>query len=88
MSQLTINLDDTLLAAAHAYAQRKGQQLDALVADWLRATVQDSAPAAAPPVLVRPLSPQVQELFGALRLPAGFDYRAELGEALEERFGA
>ena len=40
MSQLTIILDDTLLTAAQAYAQRRGQPLDALVAELLQATVQ------------------------------------------------
>lgn len=82
MSQLTITLDDNLLVAAQAYAQQKGQDLNALVADLLQATVQP--PAALP---LRPLSPQVQELYGSLKLPPNFDYKTELGEALEERFG-
>ena len=84
MSQLTITLDDNLLLAAQAYAQQKGQDLNALVADLLQATVQPPAALALP---LRPLSPQVQELYGSLKLPPNFDYKTELGEALEERFG-
>lgn len=73
-----------MLTAAQAYAQRRGQPLDALVAEWLQATVQPP-PAPAQP---RPLSARVRRLYGALKLPADFDYKAELGEALDERFGA
>ena len=85
MSQLTITLDDNLLVAAQAYAQQKGQDLNALVADLLQATVQPPAALARP---LRPLSPRVQELYGSLKLPPNFDYKTELGEALEERFGS
>ena len=84
MSQLTITLDDNLLIAAQAFAQRKGQQLDALVAEWLQATVRASAPLAQSP---QQFSPEVQELIGSLKLPEHFDYKAELGNALDERFG-
>ena len=82
MSQLTLTLDDTLLVAAQAFAQRKGKQLDTLVAEWLQ-TVVEPAPATAKPVF----SPEVQELIGSLRLPENFDYKTELGNALDERFG-
>ena len=84
MSQLTINLDDNLLLASQAYAQQKGQDLNALVADLLQAAVQTAAPPAQP---TRPLSPRVQELLGSLKVPADFDYKTELGKALEERYG-
>ncbi len=85
MSQLTITLDDNLLMAAQAFAQRKGQQLDALVADLLRAEVQ---PTPAPKPLAQHYSPRIQRLLGSLKLPADFDYRTELENALEERFGS
>lgn len=84
MSQLTITLDDNLLVAAQAYAQQKGQDLNALVADLLQAAVQPPAALALP---LRPLSPRVQRLYGSLKVPADFDYKTELGKALDERFG-
>ena len=84
MSQLTLTLDDDLLKAAQAYARQHGQPLDALVAGLLKATVQ---PAAAPAQPTRPLSARIQRLAGSLQLPAGFDYRTELENALTERFG-
>ena len=84
MSQLTITLDDNLLVAAQAFAQRKGQRLDVLLADLLRAEVQPVAP---PATSRRAFSPEVQALIGSLKVPEDFDYKAELGKALDERFG-
>ncbi|MGI4733605.1 MAG: DUF6364 family protein [Janthinobacterium lividum] len=81
MSQLTITLDDNLLQAAQAYARQHGQELDTLVASLLQATVQ---PAALP---TRPLSPRIQRLFGAVQVPADFDYKKVLDEAVQERYG-
>lgn len=83
MPQLIITLDDNLLADAQAFAQHKGKQLDALVTEWLRDAVQAAAPARARHLF----SPEVQELIGSLRLPENFDYKTELGNALDERFG-
>ena len=84
MSQLTITLDDDLVVAAQAFANHKGQQLDTLIADFLRATVR---PTPAPPQPEKQYSPRIQRLMGSLKLPADADYRTELENALEERFG-
>lgn len=81
MSQLTITLDDSLLRAAQEYAQQHGQELDALVAQLLQAAVQP------PMVPTRPLSPRIQRLFGAVQVPADFDYKKALDEAIQERYG-
>nr|WP_302052021.1 DUF6364 family protein [Hymenobacter sp. BRD128] len=80
MSQLTLTLDDDLLRAAQHYAQQQGQALETLVAELLKAAVQ---PATTPPLVepIRPLSPRIQRLFGAVQVPADFDYRKVLDEA-------
>ncbi|TPG67520.1 DUF6364 family protein [Hymenobacter nivis] len=85
MSQLTITLDDKLLHAAQEYARQRGQELDALVAHLLQTTVQ---PLANPPAPARPLSPRIQRLFGAVQVPADFDYEKVVNEAIQERYGA
>ena len=54
------------------------------MADLLQATVPPPAALARP---LRPLSPRVQRLYGSLKVPADFDYKTELGKALDERFG-
>lgn len=84
MSQLTITLDDDLLLAVQAFAQRTGQQIDTVVAECLRATVPAAMLPAEP---TRQYSPRIQRLMGSVKLPADFDYRTELENALEERFG-
>lgn len=87
MSQLILTLDDDLLQAARHYAQQQGQELEILVAELLKAAVQ---PAATPPSVAkpaRPLSPLVQELYGSVKLPADFDYKMAIEEAIQEKYG-
>ena len=85
MSQLTITLDDNLLQAAQEYARQHGQELDMLVAQLLQAAVQPTIPSQ--PLTTRPLSPIVQELYGSVKLPADFDYKAAIEEAIQEKYG-
>ncbi len=88
MSQLILTLDDDLVQAAREYTRQRGQNLEALVAQFLQATLRPivaAQPAAEPSI---PLSPRIQRLFGAVQVPADFDYRQALDEAMQERFGA
>lgn len=88
MSQLILTLDDDLVQAAREYTRQRGQNLEALVAQFLQATMQPTAatpPATEPSI---PLSPRIQRLFGAVQVPADFDYQKTLDEAMWERFGA
>nr|GFC83715.1 hypothetical protein [Tanacetum cinerariifolium] len=73
--------------AAQEYARQQGQELETLVARLLKATVQPSA--TTPPSIEpsRPLSPRIQRLFGAVQVPADFDYKKALDEAMQERYG-
>lgn len=86
MSQLTITLDETVLQAAQDYARRHGQALDAWVAQLVTAATQlaETQPLAKP---IRPLSPRIQRLFGAVQVPADFDYKKALEETIQERHG-
>ncbi len=81
MSQVVITLDESLLSDAEAYARQHGQPLDALVAELLQAAVR---PPATPG---QPLSPRIQRLFGSVSVPANFDYKDALTDALRERYG-
>ncbi len=88
MSQLILTLDDDLVQAAREYTRQRGQNLEALVAQFLQATMRPTEaaqPAAEPSI---PLSPRIQRLFGAVQVPADFDYQKTLDEAMQERFGA
>ncbi len=86
MPQLTLTLDDDLLQAARAYARQQGQELETIVAELLKAAVQPSGvPSLEKPA--RPLFPLVQELYGSVKLPADFDYKAAVEEAIQEKYG-
>jgi hypothetical protein len=88
MSQLILTLDDALVQAAREYTRQRGQNLEALVTQFLQVTMQPAAaapPAAEPSIL---LSPRIQRLFGAVQVPADFEYQKTLDEAMQERFGA
>lgn len=73
MSTLTLTLDDGLMSKAESYARIKGTDLSALVANWLRSEVAkiDAAKPALPPELAA--------LYGCISLPAGYDYKEDLG---------
>ena len=87
MSQLilTLNLTDELLQAAQEYARQHGQPLDALVAELLQTLVQPTQ--TTEPAPIRPTLTTIQELAGSLRAPADFDYKRELNEWRDEKFG-
>lgn len=87
MSQFVLNLDDALLSAAQAYARQQGQELDTLVAALLQSVVTKPEGNPAPQTPTRSLSPRIQRLFGSVKVPDDFDYRTELGNALDERYG-
>ncbi len=86
MSQLTITLDDNLLQAAQEYAHRHGQDFNAWVAQLLAEAMQPAADAPDDQP-ARPLSPRIQRLLGAVKVPADFDYKKVLDEAMRERYG-
>jgi hypothetical protein len=44
------------------------------------------APAPAEPAPSRPLSPRIQRLFGAVQVPADFDYKKVLEEVIQARY--
>ncbi|MFD1871475.1 DUF6364 family protein [Hymenobacter bucti] len=72
MSQLILTLDDDLVQAAREYTHQNGQNLEALVTQFLQSTIRPTVaaqPAAEPS---RPLSPRIQRLFGAVQAPADF----------------
>ena len=79
-TNITLTLDSQLVEQAEAYARATGHSLAEIVENALKATIQ---PVPEP----RVFSPQVQELFGSLKLPDDFDYKESLTEALRERYG-
>jgi len=87
MSQLTLTLDDDLLQDAQTYAQQHGQNLNALVAELLRATVRPVPPTAGSAMSSEQRLAIIRKLAGSVRLPADSDYRKEVEEGLREKYG-
>ena len=78
-TKLTITIDDSVIDAAKAYARNSGKSLSGIVENYLKsiAVVEDTG---------TKLSPKVAKLLGAVKLPADFDYKKELGDALTEKY--
>ena len=81
MSLLTLSIDDDLVSQAESYARSKGTDLSVLVANWLRsevAKIDADKPA---------LPPELAALYGCISLPAGYDYKEDLGDVFLDRNG-
>lgn len=70
MANLTIELDRALLDRINEYARQKGQSVSELVGHQLGQLLQN-----APAKKSKPVS---SKLRGVVKLPDGFDYKAEL----------
>ncbi len=79
-TNLALTLDSQVVEQAEAYARATGVSLDELIESLLKVNIQLT-------VKPRTFSPQVQELFGSLKVPDNFDYKESLTEAMLERHG-
>ncbi|MBC8081740.1 MAG: hypothetical protein H7Z21_00885 [Hymenobacter sp.] len=70
---ITLELSDEVTQQAEQYARQQGRSLAALVEEYLRQVV-------AKPVVAQSLAPAVDELYGILSLPTGFDYKTQRDE--------
>ncbi|WP_046244142.1 DUF6364 family protein [Hymenobacter terrenus] len=70
---IILELSDEVTQQAEQYARQQGRSLSALVEEYLRQVV-------AKPAVARPLAPAVNELYGILSLPDGFDYKTQRDE--------
>jgi len=78
-TKLTLTIDDTVVHSAKKYARKKGKSLSALVENYLKAiTTRENQN--------ETLSPRVTKLMGSITLPADFDYKKTINDALIERY--
>ena len=78
-TKLTLTIDDATVISAKRYAQKKGKSLSHIIENYLKSISVN-------PQDERPLSPKVQKLMGAVKLPDDFDYKKELGVALTKKY--
>jgi len=70
MADLTIKLDKVFLERVNEYARQKGQSVSELVIHQLGQLLQNAS--------ARKSKPVSSKLRGVVKLPDGFDYKAEL----------
>lgn len=75
-TKLTLTIDRDLVPGAKEYARKTGRSLSDLVENYLKSLVDESIPQL-------PVSPLVRSLMGSFPLPDDFDYKAELGKAIQ-----
>jgi hypothetical protein len=78
-TKLTLTIEDKVIDSAKKYAQKKGKSLSHIVENYLKSiTTKESRN--------EPISPKVLKLMGVIKLPQGFDYKKELGNALSKKY--
>lgn len=78
-TKLTLNVDDEVIRKAKIVAKGRGRSLSDLVEAYLRMISENQETGAGE------VSPKVRALCGSFRLPADFDYKKELGEAIAHK---
>ena len=85
-SKLTLSLDSSLIEKARRIAKQRGTSVSALVSDYLASLREDGAELDED--ALPPLTRRVLELAKNVPpVPPDWDYRDELTEELEKRFG-
>lgn len=82
VTKLTLTVEEMVIQKAKNYAMQKGASLSSLVENYLLMITSD-------PLLGKDdieITPRVRSLMGAFRAPAGFDYKAELSKALNDKY--
>jgi len=79
-TKLTLNVDDEVIRRAKRVAKSEGRSLSDLVETYLTMIGQNQEHSNSE------ISPRVRSLRGAFTLPADFDYKKELGEAIGRKY--
>lgn len=78
-TKLTLTIEEKVITSAKKYARKKGKSLSHIVENYLKSiSSKDTAETT--------LSPKVLKLMGSVRLPHDFDYKKELGTALQKKY--
>ena len=78
-TKLTLTIDEKVISSAKKYAQKKGKSLSNLVENYLKSISSKETD-------LKTLSPKVTKLMGVIKLPADFNYKAELGNPLSKKY--
>ena len=79
-TKLTLSIDKEVAHRAKIYARTKGRSLSDLVENYLKLLTKNTA------VEDTKYTPRVKSLLGSVKLPADFDYKKELADALTKKY--
>ena len=79
-SKLTLSINKDVARRAKVYAKNKGRSLSDLVENYLMLLTKNT------PSEDTEYTPRVKSLLGSVALPADFDYKKELGDALIKKY--
>ena len=79
-AKLTLSINKDVAHRAKVYAKSKGRSLSDLVENYLMLLTKNT------PIEGTEYTPRVKSLLGSVALPADFDYKKELGDALIKKY--
>lgn len=79
-SKLTLNVDKDLARKAKTYARSRGRSLSDLVESYFKILTSKSDDAEFD------LTSKVKSLLGSIKVPEGFDYKADLADQLSKKY--
>ncbi len=79
-TKLTLSVNRDVARRAKVYAKKTGRSLSDLVENYLKLLTKDT------PTGQTEYSPLVKSLLGSVSLPADFDYKKELSDALSKKY--
>ena len=79
-SKLTLSINKDVARRAKVYAKNKGRSLSDHVENYLMLLTKNT------PIEDTEYTPMVKSLLGSVALPADFDYKKELGDALIKKY--
>ena len=79
-TKLTLSIEQEVIKKAKSYAQSKGRSLSELIENYLK-TLATKEP------VQEELSPRVKKLMGAVKLPKDYDYKKNLSEEINKKYG-
>jgi len=79
-TKLTLSVNRDVARRAKVYAKKTGRSLSDLVENYLKLLTKNT------PIEQSEYSPRVKSLLGSVSLPADFDYKKDLSDALTKKY--
>ena len=78
-TKLTLTIEQDIIERAKRYAKEKNRSLSDIIENYLKLLTNKESNNSE-------LSPAIESLKGAFKMPKNFDYKKELGKRLEEKY--